>query len=268
MNEILKTIPDIEIINYVDMLLYKTAQYNEKEINLPDTIGFLKLDYEPVESYQLKLFTDDHRDIRGILDINERLIITAYEELETRKKFSIGHEIGHFVLPDHREQLYLCSESDMDYWAHLQMEKDANEFSAKLLFKGSFFNKVILDYHNFDFNTIKSLVSIFNNSITATIRAYVENSEKSIAVLFLNVNGNTIKSHYVVPSKSFEKLYFKKLFHIPNINSLLQARNHTMENPYIVEYQLTKATDTIIIKASFFYNQYNIIGLLEPDKEI
>lgn len=87
------------------------------------------------------------REYAGILDARARLI--AVEELhhEHRQRFSVAHEVGHFVLHFRPQQggdgLFACTTGDMEVSAaprggneravHLQQEAEANLFAAALL---------------------------------------------------------------------------------------------------------------------------------------
>jgi len=68
-----------------------------------------------------------------------RLIVVEANDHEHRRRFSIAHEIGHFVLhlQDHPE-LFLCSQEDMelqtpDEGQHRRQEWEANLFAGELL---------------------------------------------------------------------------------------------------------------------------------------
>lgn len=68
-----------------------------------------------------------------------RLIVVEANDHEHRRRFSIAHEIGHFVLHLQEQQnLFLCSQEDMelktpDASQHRRQEWEANLFAGELL---------------------------------------------------------------------------------------------------------------------------------------
>jgi Zn-dependent peptidase ImmA (M78 family) len=87
------------------------------------------------------------RSYAGFLDAGARLVAVEANHHEHRQRFSIAHEIGHFVLhylPGRaRGGLFACTTSDMEVRTapqgdgartlHLRQEAEANRFAAALL---------------------------------------------------------------------------------------------------------------------------------------
>lgn len=86
------------------------------------------------------------REYAAFLNGNARLIAVEEQHHPHRQRFSIAHEIGHFVLhhlPRPVRGLFACSASDMELSAapgghgakalHLQQESEANLFARALL---------------------------------------------------------------------------------------------------------------------------------------
>lgn len=86
------------------------------------------------------------REYAGFLDAGARLIAVEENHHEHRRRFSVAHEVGHFVLhylprPGGRG-LFACTASDMEVapsaaeearQAHLRQEAEANLFASELL---------------------------------------------------------------------------------------------------------------------------------------
>jgi Zn-dependent peptidase ImmA (M78 family) len=117
----------------LDEVGYKTGTVDLDEICRLKSIA-LKLTNE-------KVFDIDGREILGSADFGRRAIEVNSHALETRERFTIGHEIGHFVL-GHGE--YLRSESVIENDILIASEKtvplnvdrleyQANIFSAELI---------------------------------------------------------------------------------------------------------------------------------------
>lgn len=66
---------------------------------------------------------------RGLVAINAK--IRSVE----RKRFTLAHEIGHYVLPGHEGSSAACAPADIEGWgrASREREKQADEFAAELL---------------------------------------------------------------------------------------------------------------------------------------
>lgn len=79
-----------------------------------------------------------------------------------RQRFSIAHEIGHFVLP-HRSGVYSC----MDERSETVEEIEANEFAAELLMPEVVFREKWEEYEDNPFHRIGHLSSIFGVSLSA-----------------------------------------------------------------------------------------------------
>lgn len=113
----------------------------EKDLAVPVPIEELtrQLDIEKIaelttEGFVGGLLTDEDRSA-GIILVND-----AVEG--PRRRFTIGHELGHFLMPFHQPVeagKFLCSRADMAQWSldqtdrYARMEAEANEFSGLLL---------------------------------------------------------------------------------------------------------------------------------------
>lgn len=87
------------------------------------------------------------REYAGILDARARLVAVEEQHHAHRQRFSVAHEVGHFVLhfdpKRDKEGLFACTTGDMEVSAaprglharavHLQQEAEANLFAAALL---------------------------------------------------------------------------------------------------------------------------------------
>lgn len=114
---------------------------HEPDLPVPVPIEELcrQLDIEDIvpletEGFEGGLLTDTHRS-RGIVLVNENAP-------RRRKRFTIGHELGHFLMPSHvpaEEGRFLCSRQDMlcmsakENDRRAKMEVEANRFSSLIL---------------------------------------------------------------------------------------------------------------------------------------
>jgi hypothetical protein len=67
--------------------------------------------------------------VRGLVAINAKM-----RSIE-RKRFTLAHEIGHYVLPGHEGSSAACAPADIEGWGRgsREGEKQADEFAAELL---------------------------------------------------------------------------------------------------------------------------------------
>lgn len=105
-----------------------------------------------------------------------------------RKRFSIGHELGHFELHSHLMSYVSCSKEDMaDFHGYKKREKEANEFSAELLMPIALFSPLVIRKKP-NMKLIQALADEFNTSITATACRYMRVTKEPCALVY-SVNG-------------------------------------------------------------------------------
>jgi len=59
-----------------------------------------------------------------------RILVDSGIGYETRKRFTIAHEIGHFFMPHHQAEVFRCLGRDIQsYKSNKKQESEANEFA-------------------------------------------------------------------------------------------------------------------------------------------
>ncbi|MBN2068431.1 MAG: ImmA/IrrE family metallo-endopeptidase [Opitutales bacterium] len=136
------------------------------------------------------------RDGRGVIRLNSNIQEPA------RKRFSIAHEIGHWIMHPNLQQGFLCAAQDFQDYARSPEEAEANWFAATLLLPKSLLPK---DQFNKDpcFEIVRKIAFQFQTSLTATARRYVELSKFSV-ILVSSTNGE-IK--WSIASKCARRLF-------------------------------------------------------------
>jgi Zn-dependent peptidase ImmA (M78 family) len=93
----------------------------------------------PVESIAADLLgllvEEDEIDCSGLLLPAERRVVVRAGEPAPRQRFTLAHEVGHWVcqvLEGHTAPLY-CRDVDVSEAADRQLEREANVFAAELL---------------------------------------------------------------------------------------------------------------------------------------
>lgn len=114
----------------------------------------------------------------NIIGVGEHAIITVNQaSTHGRKRYSIGHEIGHWIY-DQGKGLYLCETKDLNVPWNSRLrtspaEKRANRFAAELLMPREWFREAARDM-DITFNTVEALREDFQTSRTSTAIRLVE----------------------------------------------------------------------------------------------
>ena len=92
----------------------------------------------------------------------------------TRKRFTIAHEIGHYVIPSHRTLENVCTTDMVESWrqGNLVPELEANEFAVELLLPSKFVGRS-LELASPSLRAITHVANEFETSLTATTLRFV-----------------------------------------------------------------------------------------------
>lgn len=105
-------------------------------------------------------------------------------QFETRTRFSVAHELGHYCIPSHLNEIYRCSALDLHrYRGHKTAEKEANEFAAELLIPSSWIKQAI-KHHDVTLQFIKTIASECETSLTSTALQIANYCSDRIAVVY------------------------------------------------------------------------------------
>lgn len=113
----------------------------------------------------------------GFINISENI------REPTRKRFTIAHELGHYVIPTH-ESSYNCNKDDTNnyYDKKHPQEIEANHFAAELLMPRKYFLKEI-ERKEPSYDLIQNLTDKFESSLTSTLIRYKELTTENVAVV-------------------------------------------------------------------------------------
>jgi hypothetical protein len=127
-----------------------------------------------------------------------------------RKRYTIGHELGHYLNPWHKSENpagFQCTAKNLAAEKYdkndkfMKMESEANEFSAELLMPCDKIKSFLQRRRGADLAHVIELASLFEVSKEAMARKYTEqNSEEPTAIIF-SKNGaiRYIKKHSDFP---------------------------------------------------------------------
>ena len=136
-------------------------------------------------AFEAALITDTNQSAGSIL-------LAAHRRPE-RRRFSIGHELGHFLIPSHRpragdplhcslDDLHLVDTREKD--RRKRIEAEANRFAATLLMPPQRVRAAMASREP-DLREIVQLSKTFAMSKEAMARTYVEVSRETIAIIIL-----------------------------------------------------------------------------------
>jgi hypothetical protein len=103
-----------------------------------------------------------------LVGIGDRAIATVSPSgNKGRDRFSVGHELGHWSM--HRGQAFYCRAENFGQYSRADKlkEKQADEFSSRLLMPTSLLRPAIGKFRTLSFADLRGLASVFSTSDTA-----------------------------------------------------------------------------------------------------
>lgn len=130
-----------------------------------------------------------------------------------RKRFTLAHEIGHFVHPFHHPELgkFECNKNDM----YLQtaknntelMEVQANKFASELLLPSVFVRECFPSIDKIDLDTLVDLSELFEISKAAAARKVFDIYKGQVAFIF-SLNG--VVNYLLADNFPYIKTWYKR----------------------------------------------------------
>lgn len=166
-NEIIRQNPSIDIPIPLAEIAHET--------------GIREIQYNPFDGLEGALIANPEKS-RGIILINEGA-------RHHRQRFTLGHELGHFLIPHHGSRMS-CASDDLRTSAHKMMtsaqkiELEANQFSAELLMPVKLF-RGFTGYR--DEPSLECLIDQsehFDVSFEACANRYISLHDDPVAIVF------------------------------------------------------------------------------------
>ena len=267
-----------ELVRYV---LRESGQRQRDSANPADILELLGLRHVSF-SFELELPEDAKATIggarpRALISFEDRIVATDSELNENRTRFSVLHEVGHFVLPHHEHTLYVCDDVGLGFSSRLVMEKEASEFAADLLFLGDRFS---LDANSRPISalSVKEFATKYRASFEATARRLVEkNFQPCMLAVFKKEPGQGIDDlndqpswsvRYCVASALFKTRYFERVSGtVPQeVAAAVTEPGRDIAESHIDEVSVRSASrqDSLQFWGEFFSNTFNIFCFLRP----
>lgn len=282
MNDFDVKFTEFEMPEIVACLLRETGQTGDDPVEEGIISDYLKLQVVNIDFEEL--LSNSGNSPRGVLSYPDKIVGISTEIIgadDPRKKFTILHEIGHYVLPEHHRKSFICDHKYFSHNAYIAAEKEANEFAAEMIFKG---DKFTIDANSsaVAVSTIKKLKFKYDVSFESTARRFVEKNTNPCAMAVFaapndeqakkNKTGNWNK-RYVVASLNFKNKFFSDLRgKVPEdvLRELgadrgLESRDiaDTVDRICEVGNGLKEKHSMVF---SFFTNHHSVFALIQPEK--
>jgi len=164
------------------------------------SVGILEFRDLEVDGFIGALMTD--------LEKTKGIILSAAGMPTPRRRFTIAHELGHFLIPAHRGDKRCTAKDLMESGRetlHQKEEAQANRFAAGLLMPKPWFAGQIDDMGSPDVSHLRPLASTYEVSLEAVANRYAELCSEACAFVFLR-NGRV---RYARASRSFPTLVLR-----------------------------------------------------------
>lgn len=169
-------------------------------------VGIVEFKDLTVDGFVGALMTDETK--------SEGVILVKAGQREPRRRFTISHELGHFLIPSHLGNRQ-CTAADLREsrreTKYQRQEAEANRFAAGLLMPKLWFTRDIDLLGEPEISHLQSLGQRYQASLEATANRYVELSEDACAVIF--TKDGVIR--YARPNGAFPRLVVGKGDRLP-----------------------------------------------------
>jgi Zn-dependent peptidase ImmA (M78 family) len=181
----------LELIEFADLVrpldivnqVFHQNKWIDGEVPLEEiakTAGIKEIKYSPLNSFEGTLLANENK--------TEGVIIVNSNSRHHRQRFTLGHELGHFMIPRHGHKMQ-CSKNDLvaqptkTMSATLSIEVEANQFAAEILLPRSLLKKSSDFINKPSIDAIKSIASKFNVSFQASAVRFADIHDYPITIV-------------------------------------------------------------------------------------
>jgi hypothetical protein len=211
-------------------------------------------------------------ELRAALSFNDRVVATQSGMGDKRNRFSIFHEIGHYVLPEHVEKIFVDTDHTLSWWTKVRLERAANQFAADLLFQGNRFTDEALSLP-VCLKTVLDLSPQFGASYEASLRRYTERHVTPCALIVYDkvarndesfVEDDEYRIQYTITSQPFKRLYFSgQLTCDPcKASEIFKTDQRTKTGEIVQTEVIVEASEKWRFTCEVFSNGYKIFQFL------
>lgn len=182
-----------------------------------------------------------------------------------RERFTIAHEIGHYIIPWH-ENLQQCDKI-VDFKSEDTVECEANDFASELLVPKTYLLEDIRD-KKVTLSLIKDLAEKYNVSLVVMARRILAYSDSESVALIYYPNGN---KYIQMKSSSFSKEIKDGRITKSSAHKLLTSYNTSAEVKDVIESSIWFENDgesySIVEESMFQSNLGRVFTLLRVADE-
>ncbi|RIH66186.1 ImmA/IrrE family metallo-endopeptidase [Mariniphaga sediminis] len=165
--------------------------------------------FKIAENQSISVISGNYQDYfigELVFDTEEFFIHLNYDQLidenSPRARFTLGHELGHYFIDEHRNLLkegISLHKSDSEGGINYEIEKEANFFASNLLMPEKHFVNLSNQFEP-GLETILNLRTQFNTSIESTVIRYAQLDISKCMIIKWNAD---ITPKFISYSKSF-----------------------------------------------------------------
>lgn len=127
-----------------------------------------------------------------------------------RRRFRAFHEVGHSILPGQNRPAYADNRQTLSPFTRLGDERDANQVSSEIIFQRERFTEMANQYE-VGMAAVVELAALFEASIQASLRRYVEFHRLPVACVVLELSpnrpGGLLRRYEAICSERWEESF-------------------------------------------------------------
>lgn len=204
-----------------------------------------------------------YRHLRGVLSYDEGAIWLAADLHPRKRRFVHAHEIGHHILPMHKQLAYLDNWETMDGPLRDACEREANQAAIEILAQGDRLREMA-DDSRLSRALLERLSRQSDISLQATARRISEESRRlrCTVIQYRGTQTGTLMPPHLYPSAGFERRFRWRSGRAPSaqLDATLREAAQAMESRTLIA---TDAHDRAVeLRCEALDTPYARIGLV------
>lgn len=204
----------------------------------------------------------DTKGVSGMLIRHGECFTIAYAthiENEGFQRFSIAHELGHYFLPSHPENIFKTGDihqSHAGYSSSSPIEREADHFAASLLMPKYLTKRVIAKFHD-GLHAIRNMSEVCKTSLISSAIRYTNLTDAAVAIIVSS--GCLVEYSFASPSMYKLKGYtpLTRGMHIPKNSGTYNFNKKTSTIDLLKDY----STDSDLM--DWFHTDHQISAIEE-----
>lgn len=147
--------------------------------SIAEARGIKDIQYACYDTFEAALVADKYKR-EGVILINNKLTGRGGR---CRQRYSLGHELGHFMLPLHSHEM-ACTVNDITGQTDTKFEKEADEFSSHLLMPSTLLDQEPMFGEKPSLQQIRELALKYDVSYEACGKRYINHHPTPMMLIF------------------------------------------------------------------------------------